>query len=248
MATTTPNYGWVVPTSTDLVKDGATAIETLGDSADATLKALNPATTLGDIQYRSATANTNTRLGIGSTGNLLTVSGGVPVWAAPPSSGSFTKITSAAFSAQSSIAVDDCFTSTYTKYFIMWRALASVSNADLQFQLRYAGPSTQVTSYSGAGFSYNRENTFASWGYTSQAQNTICPTLATGTSFGNIYIDNVGNSSAKPTFYGQGFSDSYQQVLQYSGWVDSARTYTGFLIKADSGTMDGNYAVYGLAN
>ena len=38
MATTTPNYGWDVPTSTDYVKDGATAIETLGDDIDATLK------------------------------------------------------------------------------------------------------------------------------------------------------------------------------------------------------------------
>lgn len=37
MATTTPNYGWTVPTSTDLVKDGATAIETLGDAVDATV-------------------------------------------------------------------------------------------------------------------------------------------------------------------------------------------------------------------
>ncbi len=37
MATTTPNFGWSVPTSTDLVKDGATAIETLGDSIDASL-------------------------------------------------------------------------------------------------------------------------------------------------------------------------------------------------------------------
>jgi hypothetical protein len=37
MATTTPNYGWTVPTSTDLVKDGATAIETLGDSIDASM-------------------------------------------------------------------------------------------------------------------------------------------------------------------------------------------------------------------
>jgi hypothetical protein len=81
MATTTPNYGWVVPTSTDLVKDGATAIETLGDSADATVKALNPETTLGDIAYRSATANTNTRLGIGTTGQVLSVVGGVPAWA-----------------------------------------------------------------------------------------------------------------------------------------------------------------------
>lgn len=81
MATTTPNYGWSVPTSTDLVKDGATAIETLGDSVDATVKALNPETTLGDIAYRSATANTNTRLAIGSAGQVLTVAAGVPSWA-----------------------------------------------------------------------------------------------------------------------------------------------------------------------
>ena len=37
MATTTPNFGWTVPTSSDLVKNGATAIETLGDSVDASL-------------------------------------------------------------------------------------------------------------------------------------------------------------------------------------------------------------------
>lgn len=37
MATTTPNFGWPVPTSTDLVKDGATAIEGLGDAIDASL-------------------------------------------------------------------------------------------------------------------------------------------------------------------------------------------------------------------
>jgi hypothetical protein len=43
MATTTPNYGWPVPTSTDLVKDGATAIEALGDAIDATVFGL-PAT------------------------------------------------------------------------------------------------------------------------------------------------------------------------------------------------------------
>jgi archaellum component FlaG (FlaF/FlaG flagellin family) len=45
MATTTPNFGWSVPTSTDLVKDGATAIETLGDSIDASLLDLKGGTT-----------------------------------------------------------------------------------------------------------------------------------------------------------------------------------------------------------
>lgn len=82
MATTT-NYAWETPDDTDLVKDGAAAIRTLGSSIDTTTKALNPSTTLGDIEYRSATANTNTRLAIGSTGNVLTVAGGVPTWAAP---------------------------------------------------------------------------------------------------------------------------------------------------------------------
>ena len=45
MATTTPNFGWSVPTSTDLVKDGATAIELLGDSIDTTLVDLKGGTT-----------------------------------------------------------------------------------------------------------------------------------------------------------------------------------------------------------
>jgi hypothetical protein len=45
MATTTPNFGWPVPTSTDLVKDGAVAIESLGDSIDASLVDLKGGTT-----------------------------------------------------------------------------------------------------------------------------------------------------------------------------------------------------------
>jgi hypothetical protein len=80
MATTT-NYGWVTPDDTALVKDGASAIRTLGSSVDTTTKNLNPSTTLGDIEYRSSTANTNTRLGIGTTGQILTVAAGVPSWA-----------------------------------------------------------------------------------------------------------------------------------------------------------------------
>ena len=81
MATTT-NYGWTTPDDTALVKDGAAAIRTLGSSVDTTTKNLNPETTLGDIAYRSSTSNVNTRLGIGSTGQVLTVAGGVPTWAA----------------------------------------------------------------------------------------------------------------------------------------------------------------------
>lgn len=56
MATVTPNFNWPVPTSTDLVKDGATAIEALGDSIDSSLVDLKGGTT---GQVLSKTSNTD---------------------------------------------------------------------------------------------------------------------------------------------------------------------------------------------
>jgi hypothetical protein len=81
MATTT-NYGWTTPDDTALVKDGAAAIRTLGSSVDTTTKNLNPSTTLGDIEYRSSTANVNTRLPLGTAGQVLKVNSGAtaPEW------------------------------------------------------------------------------------------------------------------------------------------------------------------------
>jgi hypothetical protein len=80
MANPTSNYGWVLPTSTDLVTDLPADFDVALQGVDNTTKALNPETTLGDIAYRSATANTNTRLPIGTAGQVLGVSGGVPAW------------------------------------------------------------------------------------------------------------------------------------------------------------------------
>jgi hypothetical protein len=103
MATTT-NYGWTTPDDTALVKDGASAIRSLGTSIDTTTKNLNPSTTLGDIEYRSSTANTNTRLAIGSTGNVLTVVGGVPAWSAPAGGGKVLQVVSTTYSTATTIA------------------------------------------------------------------------------------------------------------------------------------------------
>ena len=90
MATTT-NYGWTTPDDTDLVKDGAAAIRTLGSSVDTTTKALNPSTTEGDLEYRSSTANTNSRLAIGTVGQVLTVNSGAnaPEWATAASGSTY---------------------------------------------------------------------------------------------------------------------------------------------------------------
>jgi hypothetical protein len=86
VANPTTNYGFVLPTPTDLVTDLPADFDVALQGVDTRLKALNPSTTLGDTEYASATANTNTRLPIGSTGQVLTVASGVPSWAAIPAS------------------------------------------------------------------------------------------------------------------------------------------------------------------
>jgi hypothetical protein len=80
MANPTTNYGFVLPTSSDLVTDLPADFDVALQGVDTRLKALQPGTTTGDLAYSSATANTNTRLGIGTTGQVLVVAGGVPTW------------------------------------------------------------------------------------------------------------------------------------------------------------------------
>lgn len=87
MANPTTNYGWPMPTSTDLVTDLPADFALFGQPVDTTLKALNPQTTTGALAYRSAVANVNTALAIGSTSQVLTVVSGVPAWVTPASAG-----------------------------------------------------------------------------------------------------------------------------------------------------------------
>lgn len=80
MATTTPNYGWPVPTSTDYVKDGASAIEALGDAIDATVFGLGSSLKLIKKQtIGTAVSSVTVTDAFSATYNnyLIQVSGGV---------------------------------------------------------------------------------------------------------------------------------------------------------------------------
>lgn len=75
---TTTNYGWQTPSDTDLVKDGASAIRTLGSSIDSTLKTQIDAqipdallTTKGDL-IAATGASTPARLAVGTNDQVLT--------------------------------------------------------------------------------------------------------------------------------------------------------------------------------
>jgi hypothetical protein len=113
MATTT-NYGWTTPDNTDLVKDGASAIRTLGSSIDTTLKAQIDAqipdsllTTKGDL-IAATGASTPARLAIGATnGHILTVDSTAATgmkWAAPAGGGKVLQVIQGTTSTSTTIA------------------------------------------------------------------------------------------------------------------------------------------------
>jgi hypothetical protein len=70
---TTPNYNWSIPDNTDLVKNGALAIRTLGDAVDTTMATMVPKTIVdakGDLIAGTA-ADTTARLAVGNNGETL---------------------------------------------------------------------------------------------------------------------------------------------------------------------------------
>jgi hypothetical protein len=68
----------------------------------------NPMTTTGDTIY-SSSGSTPARLGIGSTGQVLTVAGGVPTWATPAGGGKVLQVVNA-----NTTTTVDLATSTFT--------------------------------------------------------------------------------------------------------------------------------------
>jgi hypothetical protein len=130
MATTT-NYAWDTPDDTDLVKDGAAAIRTLGSSVDTTTKNLNPQTTTGALAYRSATSNVNTSLPIGTVGQVLQVNSGAtaPEWATPAGGGatSYALINTGGTALTGATTINITGLSGYNKLFVMVNAASSVS-------------------------------------------------------------------------------------------------------------------------
>jgi hypothetical protein len=250
MATTT-NYAWVTPDNTDLVKDGALAIRTLGSSIDTTTKALNPSTTLGDIEYRSATANTNTRLAVGTTGQVLTVAAGVPSWATPGGAAGLTKITSATFSAVSSVSFPtSTFSSTYKDYLIEFEVTTCSASMTIQGRFRASGADNTTSNYQtitqglttngAASNTTNLGQTLFTVGYLnsgadqfSRTLNFVSPQLAVKT---KVWGGGVGVNA--------GFTE---RILDTQAlFFDATTQFDSFTFIASTGNFTGRYAVYGL--
>ena len=256
MATTT-NYGWTTPDDTALVKDGASAIRTLGSSIDTTTKNLNPETTLGDLAYRSSTANVKTRLALGTANQQLRVNAGAtaPEWFTPAAAASgLTFITSTTFTNSTGANIDSIFSSSYENYLVILDDLNSVGGTSyVGMQLRFSG-STSTTGYYTANFGYGANNVIETNGKDNGATYVIARvgTGAGESSSAQFYISGVGNASELPTVRGQYSNASGYHVGVFGGYRYPVENFTGIRLLPDptvgnQNNISGRVTVYGLA-
>lgn len=238
MATTT-NYGWDTPDDTDLVKDGAAAIRTLGSSVDATTKALNPSTTLGDLEYRSATANTNTRLPIGSTGDVLTVAGGVPTWAAPAAGGGMTLLSTTSLTTTTTAITG--ISQDYTNLMIVIAGISIPTAQRLEIEFR-STTNARVVYAAGANqtgaTTRNGVLTLDVWDANITATDTRNMCVAK--------IDNYADSTRRKGFQIYGATNDGGAYVNLAGAVDNTAALNAFFVDCNAVPTAGTVQIWGI--
>jgi hypothetical protein len=298
MATTT-NYGWTTPDDTALVKDGASAIRTLGTSVDTTTKNLNPSTTLGDIEYRSSTANVNTRLplgtagqvlkvnsgatapewatdasgmtnpmtttgdtiysssgstparlAIGSTGNVLTVAGGVPTWAAPAGGGSLTLLSTTTISGTSTTV--SSISQSYKHLYIMIYGVLQPSASPYRWETNISG-SVYTRNQLFAVNSITQYALAAAVGSAGDGYNdgAVNPKTTGGNNLLTITIENYANTNIRKLFYSHFGYESTSldgRYVDINGVIASNTAISSFIFSnMASGSMTGGtIQIYGV--
>jgi hypothetical protein len=226
--------------------DGVTsAIQTQLDAKTAK----STLTTTGDIYYASA-ANTPARLGIGSTGNVLTVASGIPSWSAP-SSGALTLISSTTYSSSSAHSVNDVFSATYDNYLILINTDSASTGSDMNMRLRVSGSDNSSSNYYWATVGNNAVNSAYDPSNSGGAATSwrINYSDDTNGSTGTINIRNPYLSLV--TAYNVnylGIEDNNAYPYTGGGRTTVTTSYTGFTIFPNSGNFTGKVRVYGYAN
>ena len=222
---TTTNFGWTTPADTDLVKDGAAAIRTLGNGID---------TSFLDLKG-------------GTTGQVLSKTSGTDLdftWTTI-ASGGMTQIATGSFSGSS--VVISSIPTTYKDLALIVRSLGN-STTNEQARMRFNNDSTASRHGEISAFATTANATFSQTyaGLTTDSNNTNDISLAyvyipdyTNTSTWKMFISySLAAASTSTNFNFRNFLGFYNQT--------TAITSLGFI--PQNGTFtSGSYILYGVA-
>lgn len=272
MATTT-NFGWSTPDNTDLVKDGALAIRTLGSAIDTSLVDLKGGTTGQNLRKASNTdldftwagdatntvvdaegdllvgdsADTLQRLAIGTTGQVLTVDTGVDgkvKWAAA-GGGSVSKITAnLAFSGATSVSINNCFTSTYTNYLVIFENMAAASGTSVNFRMRASGSDNTTSNYDQGNHAVGYGGSTGGEAASNASEFRMWGSVGSGSEKANmVFFINNPQTATQTTWCGTG--NNNDAGYRTSGQFNGTTQFDGFSIYCGQ-NLSGNITVYGL--
>ena len=249
---TTTNYGWTTPADTDLVKDGASAIRTLGTAIDTTVYnnanaaiAKTIVDAKGDI-IAATSADTVARLAVGSNNQVLTADSSTATglkWA-NPSAGAAVLISRTAISAAATTTIDSLFSDTYENYIIDFYWVGSAGGINARINFRYS-TTTHSANYKYC-FNGLTESGSGSTFYGDNLTYFELPTVSSGSQ--NALNLNVTRLSGSNRLFMTGGLVNPYNAAGYSGtmFINSAQIWTGLEITTSSGTLTGAISIYGL--
>jgi hypothetical protein len=204
-------------------------------------------TTAGDVIYATGSGAV-TRLGIGTSGQVLTVNSGAtaPSWTTPASAGGLTLVTSQTIgSAVSSVTVTSAFSATYDNYLIL--VSGGVGSADSNLALTLGSTTT--------GYHYNSIYMLYSSATVNgeNGQNTASfPRVGRGTTNsidGEVLLKNPFNTKRTAAQWRTSSPIDGQLWAVGGGVLNDATSYTAFTLTPASGTLTGGtIRVYGYQN
>jgi hypothetical protein len=252
---TTPNYSWVMPAPTDFVTDLPADFEIFGDAVDASLYALNPGTTAGDLDYYTS-STAKARLGIGTAGQVLKVNSGAtaPEWGSVTTSSPDWDLLNAGGTALTGASTITISGITGQKAIMVLIEACSSANSGSQFRIQFNGDSAANYIQFGGGIrtgdTYNKDN----FGIKRQAYSTETGILLTsGGSAQNMEIAGAvtlfnADSTGWKNYVAIGSADttgaSVDQIsFNSQGIYEASAEITSVSIVSSSGNFD-NGTIY----
>ena len=151
-----------------------------------------------------------------------------------------------AFSAVSSVSINNCFTSTYQNYRVVVSGYVASANTINYLRLRASSTDNSSASYGWAGCLSTSAGLTNLWGNGQTAFQIAYQTSTDGHLVADIMNPQV---ASKTTIYMQSLKDvSSPENWNPSGGFNATTQFDGFTLYPSSGTITGSIRVYGYRN